>query len=116
VYFPGDTGFGPHFARVGEQFGPVRLALLPIGAFLPRWFMKAVHISPEEALRAHSALRASTSVAIHFGTFPLGDDGREEAPNRLLEAIDSSPAPRPRFWVLGFGEGREVPPVADESG
>jgi len=112
-YFPGDTGFGPHFAEAASRFGGFRLALLPIGAFQPRWFMSSVHTSPDEAVRAHAALRASTSVAIHFGTFRLGDDGQDEAPRRLAEVLEASPPPRPRFWILGFGEGRDVPPVPE---
>src|SRR5262249_3115121 len=53
VYFAGDTGFGGHFDQIGRLFGEIRLALLPIGAFRPRWFMSPVHMSPDEAVRAH---------------------------------------------------------------
>lgn len=115
VYFAGDTGMGPHFEEVRERFGPLRLALLPIGAFLPRWFMKGVHISPEEAVKAHRILEAGTSVAIHFGTFPLADDGRDEPVERLEAALGEAGVPKERFWVLGFGEGRGVPAHAPSS-
>jgi L-ascorbate metabolism protein UlaG (beta-lactamase superfamily) len=115
VYFAGDTGYGPHFAAIRERLGPMRLALLPIGAFRPRWFMHAVHLAPEEAVRAAEDLGAATSVAIHFGTFRLGDDGEEEAPSLLLETL-AARDPRPRFWVLGFGEGRDVPPLEEHRG
>jgi len=108
VYFAGDTGYGPHLAEIGRRLGPIRLALLPIGAFRPRWFMHAVHLAPEEAVRAADDLGAATSVAIHFGTFALGDDGEDEAPALLAEAIAAREPPL-RFWVLGFGEGRDVP-------
>jgi L-ascorbate metabolism protein UlaG (beta-lactamase superfamily) len=107
VYFAGDTGWGKHFAEVREKFGAIRLALLPIGAYLPRWFMKPAHISPVEAVDAHLALGASTSMAIHFGTFELGDDGELEPVENLHKAIVARG--NPRFWVLDFGEGREVP-------
>jgi L-ascorbate metabolism protein UlaG (beta-lactamase superfamily) len=110
VYFAGDTGYGPHFAAIRQRLGPIRLALLPIGAFRPRWFMQRVHLAPEEAVRAAGDLGAGTAVAIHFGTFHLGDDGEEEAPALLAEAV-AAHEPRPRFWVLGFGEGRDVPPL-----
>ena len=83
VYFAGDTGMGPHFAQIRERFGPVDLALLPIGSYLPRWFMKEFHLSPDDALEAHHLLGASQSMAIHFGTFNLGDDGQRTASNRL---------------------------------
>ena len=63
VYFAGDTAFGPHFAQIRETFGSPHLALLPIGAYEPRWFMSPVHMSPDEAVRAHEILAARTSVA-----------------------------------------------------
>ena len=49
VYFGGDTGYGPHFKTTGERFGPFALAIIPIGAYEPRWFMKDVHLNPAEA-------------------------------------------------------------------
>jgi L-ascorbate metabolism protein UlaG (beta-lactamase superfamily) len=107
AYFAGDTGWGPHFAEIHARLGAIRLALLPIGAYRPRWFMKSAHIEPAEAVKAHLALGASTSVAMHFGTFQLGDDGMLEPVQDLQRAIAA--AGSPRFWVLGEGEGREVP-------
>ncbi len=110
VYFAGDTGYGPHFRQIRERFGPVRLALLPIGAYKPEWFMSPVHTSPAEAVRAHQDLEAGTSMAMHFGTFSLGDDGQDEAPAELAIALEKAGPAAGRFWVLGFGEGRDVPP------
>jgi L-ascorbate metabolism protein UlaG (beta-lactamase superfamily) len=107
VYFAGDTGWGDHFAEIAKHFGSIRLACLPIGAYLPRWFMKPAHIDPTEAVEAHKALGASTSVAMHYGTFNLGDDGEVQPVDDLRRAIASSG--NPRFWIMGFGEGREVP-------
>jgi L-ascorbate metabolism protein UlaG (beta-lactamase superfamily) len=107
VYFAGDTGWGKHFGEIAERFGSIRLALLPIGAYLPRWFMKPAHISPAEAVDAHFALRAGTSMAMHFGTFQLGDDGEFQPVEDLQRAIAAKGSPR--FWVLGQGEGRDVP-------
>ena len=104
TFFAGDTGYGPHFAQVSARYGAVRLAILPIGAYKPEWFMGAVHMSPAEAVRAHDDLRAGTSVAVHFGTFDLADDGEDEPPRELARAAGTRP-----FWVLGFGEGRAVP-------
>jgi L-ascorbate metabolism protein UlaG (beta-lactamase superfamily) len=69
VYFAGDTAFGDHFALIRERFGAPRVALLPIGAYEPRWFMSPVHMAPDDAARAHHILGAQTSIAIHHGTF-----------------------------------------------
>jgi len=78
VYFAGDTGFGPHFAMIRERFGPMRLALLPIGAFRPEWFMCSVHVSPRDAVRAARELGAEVAIPMHWFTFHLGDDGQDE--------------------------------------
>ena len=116
VYFAGDTGWGSHFEEAGEHFDPIRLAILPIGAYLPRWFMAPVHISPQEAVDAHEALKAQTSVAMHFGTFQLADDGEFNPPVRLKRTLLERERSH-EFWVLGFGEGRDVPPLkGDERG
>jgi len=99
VYFAGDTGFGGHFAQIRERFGAPRLALLPIGAYQPRWVMSPVHMSPDEAVRAHRILAAQTSIAIHHGTFQLADEGID-TPKKRLRAC----APGDSFLVLDNGE------------
>jgi L-ascorbate metabolism protein UlaG (beta-lactamase superfamily) len=99
VYFAGDTGFGGHFAQIRERFGAPRLALLPIGAYEPRWFMSPVHMAPDEAVRAHRILGAKTSIAIHHGTFQLADEGIDTPKKRLREC-----APLDSFLVLNNGE------------
>ena len=104
VYFAGDTGWGRHFAEIGERFGEIRTALLPIGAYLPRWFMKSAHISPAEAVDAHRAVRARTSIAMHYGTFRLGDDGEAEPLNDLRAALAGKGNPP----VLAVEHGRGV--------
>jgi L-ascorbate metabolism protein UlaG (beta-lactamase superfamily) len=105
VYFAGDTGDGPHFEMIAERFPRIRLAILPIGAFLPRWFMAPVHIGPEEAIRAHRTLGAARSMVMHFGTFPLGDDGIDEAPRLLGTLLRGLPvSERPDIWIPDNGE------------
>jgi L-ascorbate metabolism protein UlaG (beta-lactamase superfamily) len=99
LYFAADTGFGPHFAWIRERFGPPRVALLPIGAYEPRWFMSAVHMNPEDALEAHRILGAGTSIAIHHGTFQLADDSIDTARRRLLAC-----GPPESFLVLDNGQ------------
>ena len=111
VYFAGDTGYGPHFAMIGERFGPFRTALLPIGAYRPRWFMAPMHIDPTEALQAHRDLRSSLSLAMHWGTFPLADDGETEPLRDLQEALRADDLSPGSFRVLDFGEGLDVPPL-----
>jgi L-ascorbate metabolism protein UlaG (beta-lactamase superfamily) len=108
VYFAGDTGYGPHFAEHRARYGAPRLALLPIGAYLPRWFMSPVHMCPDEAVRAHLDLGAEASLAIHWGTFPLADDGQDEPLEALREALAAADVPGERFRALGFGEGWDL--------
>lgn len=99
IYFAGDTATGAHFAQIRRWCGAPRLSLLPIGAYEPRWFMSAVHMTPEEALRAHATLESRTSIGIHYGTFQLADDGIDEAA-RELEGHD----PPASFRTLRNGE------------
>ncbi len=112
IYFAGDTGAGPHFEQIQKRFSPIRLALLPIGAFRPVWFMKEAHMAPAEAIAAHVQLGARTSMAIHFGTFHLGDDGETEPVERWRSATKDQNLNSSRLWALNFGEGRNVPPVS----
>ncbi len=86
LFFAGDTGSGEHFQQVYDRFGAVHTALMPIGAYLPRWFMKDNHISPAEALEAARTLGSDVMIPIHFGTFALGDDGQDEPLVDLLAA------------------------------
>ncbi len=109
TYFAGDTGDGPHFAQIRLRYGPPRLALIPIGGYLPRWFMGPVHIDPPEAVAAHRTLEAHTSVAIHWGTFPLSDEGRDQPLEDLARALTAQGVPPEQFWTMGFGESREIP-------
>jgi L-ascorbate metabolism protein UlaG (beta-lactamase superfamily) len=108
VYFAGDTGYGSHFDEIRRRFPKIRLAFLPIGAYIPQWFMGPVHISPADAVRAHEELGAATSIGIHFGTFRLADDGVDEPENELRRAFDARKPSNP-FFTLASGEGRNIP-------
>jgi L-ascorbate metabolism protein UlaG (beta-lactamase superfamily) len=103
VYFAGDTAFGAHFAQIREKFGSPHLALLPIGAYEPRWFMSPVHMAPDEAIRAHEILAARTSIGIHHGTFKLTDEGID-TPAKLINSYA-----RPDFLVLKNGQFASIP-------
>src|SRR5688572_506528 len=75
LFFAGDSAYGPFFQDIGRRFRPIDLALLPIGAYEPRWFMQSVHMNPDEAVQAHVDLAATRSIGIHFGTFQLTTEG-----------------------------------------
>jgi L-ascorbate metabolism protein UlaG (beta-lactamase superfamily) len=103
VYFAGDTAFGDHFSQIHDWFGSPRLALLPIGAYEPRWFMSPIHMAPEEAVRTHEILDPGTSIAIHHGTFQLGDDGLDTAKRQLLAS-----SPPDSFLILENGQSAVI--------
>jgi L-ascorbate metabolism protein UlaG (beta-lactamase superfamily) len=103
IYFAGDTGFGRHFAQIREKFGSPRLALLPIGAYEPRWFMSPVHMAPDEAMRAHQILAARTSIAIHHGTFQLTDESIDTPKKELIARAQDE-----AFLVLNNGQFAEI--------
>src|SRR5699024_6846036 len=65
IYFAGDSGYGSFFKEIGRRFGPMRASFIPIGAYLPRWFMRAIHISPEEAVQVHKDVQSQKSFAMH---------------------------------------------------
>ncbi|MDG0794299.1 MBL fold metallo-hydrolase [Cohnella ginsengisoli] len=69
VFFSGDSGYGPHFAEIGERFGPFDLALMECGQYDPRW--AAIHMSPEETVQAHVDVRGGTLLPVHWGAFTL---------------------------------------------
>src|SRR5579864_4527395 len=75
VFFAGDTAYAPFFPEIRRRLGSIDLALLPIGAYEPRWFMQAFHMNPDEAVQAHRDLGAAASIGMHFGTFQLTAEG-----------------------------------------
>jgi L-ascorbate metabolism protein UlaG (beta-lactamase superfamily) len=112
VYFAGDTGFGGFVDEIASRFRGIRLAILPIGNYEKRWFMKAQHMNPEDAVLVHRRLHARQSMGIHYATFAEHPEQSIDAHEKDLAAALASQAVNPeRFWVLGFGEGREVPPL-----
>ena len=76
IYFAGDTGYADHFQKVFEKFGAIDVALIPIGAYKPRSFMKCNHMDPKEAVKAHYDLKSKNSIGMHWGTFQLTNEGR----------------------------------------
>jgi L-ascorbate metabolism protein UlaG (beta-lactamase superfamily) len=111
VYFAGDSGYCPHFAEIGRRFPRIDLALLPIGAYEPRWFMRQQHVDPEEAVRAHLDLGARRSLGMHFGTFQLTEEAIDAPVLALREAQAQAGVAQADFDVLAFGETREYKPA-----
>lgn len=105
LYLVGDTAFGNGdiFRQAAARYGPFRLALLPIGAYLPRWFMREHHMDPQEAVRAHSLLKAAYSVPLHYGTFPLADDTYAGPLHDLQTALADQQVSAEKFHILQAG-------------
>jgi L-ascorbate metabolism protein UlaG (beta-lactamase superfamily) len=119
VYFAGDSGYCPHFREIGERFPRIDLALLPIGAYEPRWFMAPQHMNPAEAVRSHLDLGARASLAMHFGTFRLTPEPVDEPVRALARALAEAGVDPAAFRVPGFGETVVVPggvPAGAEAG
>ncbi len=106
VYFAGDTGYGPHFARIDAAHGPIDLALLPVAAYGPRVVNRHVHLEPAEALRAFADLRARRMLAIHWGTFALGTDDALAARADVPRAAAAAGVAADRVWMVEPGETR----------
>jgi N-acyl-phosphatidylethanolamine-hydrolysing phospholipase D len=104
IFFAGDTGYSPVFKEIGKRFGPIRVSLIPIGAYMPRWFMKPVHVNPPEAIRIHQDTNSQQSIASHWGTFKLSDEPVEEPPLYLEEALKEAGLDKKDFLIMKFGE------------
>ena len=111
IFFAGDTGLHPEFARIGARFGPFDIVLLPIGAYEPRWFMRPVHMNPEDAVSAYQQLRSGASrahatkfIPMHWGTFRLTDEPMTEPPERLRAAWKAAGLEEELLRVLRHGE------------
>jgi L-ascorbate metabolism protein UlaG (beta-lactamase superfamily) len=103
ILHAGDSGYGPHFREIAARRGPIDLALLPIGAYEPRWFMKDIHMNPAEAVQAHLDLAARQSLAMHFGTFQLTPEGIDEPVRELVKALRERDVPAGRFRTMDVG-------------
>lgn len=106
LYFAGDSGYFEGFAEIGRRLGPFDLAFIPIGAYLPRWFMEPVHCTPAEALTIHREVRAKKSLAMHFGCFPLADDGYAQPVEDFRAALAESDLVDGEFTLPAVGETR----------
>jgi L-ascorbate metabolism protein UlaG (beta-lactamase superfamily) len=107
LYFAGDSGWGGHFATIRERLGAPAVSILPIGAYEPRWFMESVHLNPAEAVNAHLALGSRRSLAMHFGTFQLTDEGIDAPARDLAAALAAHEVPAETFTVPAMGGTRK---------
>jgi L-ascorbate metabolism protein UlaG (beta-lactamase superfamily) len=110
IYIVCDSGYGDgkHFRRVAEAHGPLRLAILPIGAYEPRWFMQDQHMNPSDAVKALADCGAAQALAHHHGTFQLTDEAIDAPATALGAALDEARIPRERFAVLKPGQVVEI--------
>ncbi|KAG2422586.1 hypothetical protein HXX76_015914 [Chlamydomonas incerta] len=103
-YFVGDTGYCPVFKEIGERFGGIDLAAVPIGAYEPRWFMRPQHTNAEEGLMVAQDVRAAVSIGIHTATWSLTDESLDEPPARLAASVAAAGLPTGSFVTLQHGE------------
>ncbi len=105
IYFAGDSGYHESmFKEIGVRGAPIHLSLIPLGAYKPEWFMSPVHCSPAEAARIHLDVGSHRSVGMHFGTFPLADEGSHELLQDFEEGLKKYDVPPGDFILLAEGE------------
>jgi len=106
-WFGGDTGYNDtQFREIGKRIPNIDLGIIPIGAYAPQWFMGAIHVNPEEAVRIHQDIGARKSMGIHWGAFLLTAEEVNEPPRRLAEALAESNLLPGDFSALAVGETR----------
>ncbi|MBX9710976.1 MAG: MBL fold metallo-hydrolase [Xanthobacteraceae bacterium] len=110
IYAVGDSGYGDgkHFRRVREMYGAPRVALLPIGAYEPRWFMQDMHMNPDDAVKAMADCGANQALAHHHGTFQLTDEAIDAPANGLAVALDTAGVAHEKFVALKPGQTFEI--------
>jgi L-ascorbate metabolism protein UlaG (beta-lactamase superfamily) len=104
IYIAGDTGYGKHFEIIAKQYGSFDIALIPVGAYEPRYIMQYSHLNPEEAVMAHKDLKAKQSFGKHLKTFQLTDEGFNEPAEDLEKAKLKHGIKLEEFRILNFGE------------
>jgi N-acyl-phosphatidylethanolamine-hydrolysing phospholipase D len=106
MFFAGDTGYSKDFLDIGARFGQFDIALIPVGAYQPRWFMKDQHVDPEEAVRIHQDVKAKWSMGVHWGTFELTDEALDQPIVDLAKALDQLKVSKEDFVLFKHGQTR----------
>jgi L-ascorbate metabolism protein UlaG (beta-lactamase superfamily) len=109
ICFAGDTGYGHRFGEIGARHPDIGVALLPVGAYEPNWFMRSMHMNPAEAVRACVELGSPRMVAMHWGTFVLSTEPLLEPVSASVAAWEAAGLPRADLWDLAIGESRLLP-------
>jgi N-acyl-phosphatidylethanolamine-hydrolysing phospholipase D len=104
LWHAGDSAWCPAFREIGERLGPIDFGMIPIGAYSPRWFMKPMHMNPEEAVQVFQETRCRRAVAMHWGTFRLTDEPLGEPPLRLAAELENRGIPATSFVAGSIGE------------
>lgn len=108
AYHSGDTALFDGFTEIGSRLGPIDWAMLPIGAYEPRWFMEPQHMNPEDAGEAFVRLGAGTLCAMHWGTFKLTDEPIGEPPRRIRSVFADRGLAEERLWLFDIGQTRPL--------
>ncbi len=115
LFFAGDTALHPDFGSIATRCGPFDVAILPIGAYEPRWFMGSVHMNPEDCIQAVDQLEGGqhgnrlVMIAAHWGTFKLTDEPMDEPPARMRERWGAAGRVGRDLWIMRHGETRIMP-------
>lgn len=108
LYYSGDTAYDSHFKEIKNRLGSPFFAVLPIGAYEPRWFMDRVHMNPEEMLFAWKDLGAKYAMTVHFGMLPLADEGIDEPTDSLKGFMAEENLTAEQIWIPLPGESRKL--------
>lgn len=106
IYFAGDTGYFYGFKEISQKFSSIDIAILPIGAYEPRWFMKEIHMNPEESFQAFLDLKANYFLPMHYLSFVLTDEALDEPLKKTEALFNSKPDLVKKLLNIKIGESK----------